>query len=75
MREWVQNTVVAVLAITAALWLYKGCDGEAARVQREPVLPSTQVHEVIIQRKVLIGLGVYCREDAEHNIMLCGCVE
>jgi hypothetical protein len=38
-------------------------------------MPSVQRHEIIIQRKILIGIGIRCWEDPEQHLTMCACVE
>jgi hypothetical protein len=64
---------LALLCAFGLGWSLVPLPPEAARVAVEPLLPSTATHEIIIQRKVLVGLGVQCREDAVRNLTVCAC--
>jgi hypothetical protein len=66
---------LALLCAFALGWSLVPLPPEAARVTPETLLPSTATHEIVIQRRVLVGLGVQCREDAARNLTVCACRE
>jgi hypothetical protein len=72
-----QRLCLALLLLCAfALgWSLVPLPPEAARVTSETLLPSTATHEIVIQRRVLVGVGVQCREDVTRNLTVCACRE
>jgi hypothetical protein len=77
MRGAVMLRLFYGLLVAAAFglgWSLTPPSPQAARAA-DPLLPSVQQHKITVQTDLVIGLGVKCASDVEHNVTVCRCAD